>query len=172
MTFLTAVIAVSTTAYAIISLLLWHTNRKLIELTRDMFEITNRPHVGVETIVCHIEPEDKSIAVIALIRNVGTAPALNFRAEWIPLINSCPQPVVALAPEATGTLLPGAMPVCLDGAEGRSEVVKAILSGASTLEFVIDITYDGVAGKHHHNHQKSRFHHQFRRFITTESKYD
>ena len=78
----TAVIAVSTVVYTIITRRLWkatkqsvEASRKSVEIAEKTFEASHRPYLGIQRILRQTPPEDPHWWIVVTVRNFGTLPA-------------------------------------------------------------------------------------------------
>ena len=84
----TAVIAVSTVAYTIITRLLWKAtkqsvdaSRKSLEIAEKTFEASHRPYLGIERTFRQTPPEDPHWWIVVTVRNFGNLPASDVKME-------------------------------------------------------------------------------------------
>ena len=84
----TAVIAVSTVAYTIITRLLWKAtkqsvdaSRKSVEIAEKTFEASHRPYLGIERISRQTPPEDPHWWIVVTVQNFGNLPAPDVEME-------------------------------------------------------------------------------------------
>ncbi len=84
----TAVIAVSTVAYTIITRRLWKAtkqsvdaSRKSVEIAEKTFEASHRPYLGIEHISRKTPPQDPHWWIVVTVQNFGNLPASNVKAE-------------------------------------------------------------------------------------------
>ena len=77
MLFWTAIIAVATLAYVIVTGYLLKLNSKSLNLTREMFEATNRPFISIETVASYPSSSSRPEHVFIGIKNTGNLPAKN-----------------------------------------------------------------------------------------------
>src|ERR1700730_13680115 len=71
MTTATIVIAVATVVYSVLTLLLFLTTNKNTSITRQIFEASNRPYLGIPEVNTTIGPNDDALAFECAIRNFG-----------------------------------------------------------------------------------------------------
>ena len=77
MLFWTAIIAVATLAYVIVTGYLLKLNSALLNLTREIFESTNRPFISFETVASYPTSFTRPEHVFIGIKNTGNLPAKN-----------------------------------------------------------------------------------------------
>ena len=84
----TAVIAVSTVAYTIITRRLWKAtkqsvdaSRKSVEIAEKTFEASHRPYLGIENISRQTPPHDPHWWIVVTIQNFGNLPASDVKGE-------------------------------------------------------------------------------------------
>lgn len=141
----TLFIAVATGVNLIVAILMWRVTRSYTLTTRDMFEASHRPYIGIAELESKKE-ENNPFALLAYVKNFGNVPAYNFLGNWQLRING---QLADLAPrtDKPQIIAPQALIhiVIYIGAED----FLAIKDGAQT-DLVISLQYEGVTGKRHH----------------------
>ena len=162
MTLSTIVIAIATVAYVIYSFLLWKTTRQSINLTRRIFEATNRPYVGVEA--GEAIGKDGLIYVQTKIKNFGTAPAIELIGNWVITVDGKPLPTLKQCYEAI-VLLPQA--TCEHKSIINPGEEFQLSDNNHSLEIQFNLTYKSIGRQEYFYREQQRFDHEQSTFVKT-----
>jgi hypothetical protein len=158
----TIVIAAATVAYVIYSFLLWKVTRQSIDLTRRIFESTNRPYVGVEA--GEAISKDGLIYVQTKIKNFGSAPAIELVGNWEITVDGKPLPTLKQCYEAI-VLLPQA------ACEHKSIINPGeefqLSDNNHSLEIQFNLIYKSIGRQEYFYREQQRFDHEHHTFVKT-----
>lgn len=161
----TVVVALATVVNVAATLLLWLTTRRQVNITRDMFEASHRPYVGVIKIQRFDFPEpeedDEDVKPLEYIvfqivyKNVGSVPAHSFQPYARVVVDGTMLPIVEAEEEAFAVLLPGIDQFSQVKVDDPKEVKQ--IENAATLSLIVKCTYKGVAGKEYSYEKKATY---------------
>ncbi|MBZ5553711.1 MAG: hypothetical protein LAO21_13385 [Acidobacteriia bacterium] len=140
----TAVIAVATVVYAIVSLGHWRATKRSAQVAQKILELTHRPYLTVDDSRAEDDPVNRKLSVVFIFKNVGSVPACELTIEWGFYINGQKTgypighigPATHVLPPQTEEMLTGYVS---DG------TYSAITSGSSQLEIRFSFKYKGVS---------------------------
>jgi hypothetical protein len=165
MEILTFVIALST-LFAAVSTCIY------AKITHDMFADTYRPYLSLNGISPGRDNTARCLNINARLANFSTlVPALHIRGNinsnpWEAYIDGVVQPGTKV-PDKPSVLMPHSNDFVLK-AYVCDPNFTAVTSGHSTLEIVIDLTYDGMAHDHYRYYAKVRYSAQVNGFLDLE----
>jgi hypothetical protein len=159
----TVIIAGAAVVNLVVAILLWKATAGSTKITRDIFEASHRPYVGVVSArYLHTESSQK-IEILLKIKNTGTIPAVGVTSRFELLANHIQ--VAVTGPETKPLVIfPGTTRTfgCkITDAKEYKDTVKALLD----LEMSID--YSGLEGKQYHHQSKWMRHPDHDRFALT-----
>jgi hypothetical protein len=133
------------------------------DVAKLIFEVGNRPYVGIDLLGCQKNESTGNLDVQADIKNFGTALAEDCDIGWTIYLNGVERPGTGF-PVRPAVLFPGKKLHLL--ATFFEPHCSAILSGKSTLEIAVHFLYRWNPEKSHAYEDKYRYEHTQWRFIT------
>jgi hypothetical protein len=143
LTVATIVIAVATVAYFISTMLLWRETRDSVRITRDMFEASHRPYIGL-TAISHTISDEKATFTVRY-KNAGSVPARDFKVGVQVVANGIVVPQGAREEEDISVIPPGLEQFDIATITGPNEL-KAV-KDAHTLAILFKCSYKGMTDK-------------------------
>lgn len=138
MIFLTSLIAFATFAYMVFTVLMWLSMRKSINLTKQNFELTNRPFIGISEFRAHFVDNGFLNPTVKYI-NFGTIPAKEIILSFSFILDS---KQVSHYEVILNNLFPTKGSAWIDVI--KSDFSKEIISPNSIFTLGINISYNGV----------------------------
>jgi hypothetical protein len=148
------VIALATIVNLVVATMLFNATSRAADIAQQVFEAAHRPYVGIDSFDTDMDTERHTLTVTAQMKNYGTAPAEHNDAGWQEYLNGVAQ-VMSHLPTGPRTLFPGQIAKFTSG-EGEP-IYSQIMTGSSTLEFVIYASYKGPGGKSYSYREKYRY---------------
>ncbi|MBI3403841.1 MAG: hypothetical protein HY046_00080 [Acidobacteria bacterium] len=148
------VAAIATVAYTRYSKRMWQSMAETARFTRQSFEATNRPLVGIRSVDVHIEESLSPFVAILDIANVGNVPATNVRVEGEIWASDSPSSAVEAYPRGF-VLLPNSNMVasqCI-----LSDDLASLLDGRVALSLTVTVKYSGVRGDEYETRSEFTF---------------
>ncbi len=150
-----ALIAIATIAYTFFSGLMWWSMRQSLELTRNSFEETQRPHVGVGLIKSSLEASSGRFKFELELVNAGSVPARELRTEWTAKIGGSQRP--RITPLERMTILPNRSISYGETIDNLD--VQNVMRGTTHLEIQVDLVYKGRGNREYRTTQSVYFNH-------------
>jgi hypothetical protein len=130
-----------TVAYTIVTILIWHSTRQSINLTRRIFEDSHRPYVCVAQVQANAQHSGHA-ALCAKIESVGAVPSRNIKVNLQLSVNGKVEKEISAGPDVA--LLPDQhFTACL--AFGADSMW--VFSPPNEVVVSIEITYQGMGDK-------------------------
>lgn len=139
----TVVMAAAGIVNLFVSIGLWHENGRTADLAQKAFEASARPYVG-SFISSSDDPTNHRMGIRAVIKNYGTVPANNFKAEWNATVNGNAVPGIKI-PDNPSTLFPGQTVAMVAQISGKP--YDELTAGNQTLIATVLIRYQGVSSE-------------------------
>jgi hypothetical protein len=158
----TVFIAIATCVNVIVSALQWGAAKKSAAVALSIFQTANRPYVGVEALEFRKNKIKKSAHIEAYIKNSGTAPAEHCEFCWEIYINKVLHPGKDI-PSNPGILFPQATTQLKGDLNGP--LYYGIISGKTTLEIIVRISYKWQENKDDVHKEKHRYDHTQNAFM-------
>ena len=140
-------------------------------LTRTYANSYYRPHVGITHVHITDNEQAKDFAFAVEFRNVGTCPAKNVTSDWTVLVNGFS---IQLAPHVP---VPNQKGIVFPQSEYflnaalPSDHYSGVMAETSTLQFVVNFTYQGVTKKTYSYYAKYQYRPQVHRFLPIEGDF-
>ena len=139
----TVVIALAAIINLVVSTLLWRETRSYSKTTRDMFEASHRPYVGVHRIQFTNDESQRKITIRAEIHNKGSVPAQRVEYEVKVVANGFPLPVI-MAEHKPSLIFPGTPAFNTSHITDAKEYRDTI---SMPIDFFLSVHYEGVANR-------------------------
>ena len=164
--FLTFIISLATILYMIFTILMWVTMKNSIDLSKQIFDSTNRPFIGVSEFSIQFTHNGLLNPFIRY-SNFGTVPAKQLLLKIEYILNS--KNIFSYEIE-----LPNLFPKdnSIWGAEIQSEFLKNKLNPLDTFSFSLVIQYNGVTKTKHYTKELYKYDYKNERFSVTESTWN
>lgn len=145
-TLATLVIAAATAIYCVMTILLWRATKNTADLTRLLFEKTNRPFVATKE-VTSIAMGGGLQAQITL-SNFGTVPAMDMRVSITHWLNN--EQLTSTEQPLSKIILAPRVEIILESTVTDNRLNIVSMSG---FEIRLEITYTGITDKPYRHHE-------------------
>ena len=159
----TVVIATATVVNLFVSIFLWRATAGATRITRDIFEASHRPYLGVTQIDTELDAANQRMKIVCHARNFGSIPAHNVEIiKGQNLINGVPVKYPHPTKFGKFSVFPGAphfLNFFLRGPHPLATLPTA------NLELHVTLRYEGLNGKGYRYHQESMYHPETGQFV-------
>ena len=159
----TIIIALATIANVFVSTLMWVITNKYVRITRDIYESSQRPYIGVSKYELTDNPATNLLSYHIKMENFGNVPAKNMHTNIKIFINGDEHPIPA-GPVEASTLFPKVFD-SLTGIIRVPEQRLPILNGLSRLELELSIDYEGIVTAKYSTKERAQYNAQASGFV-------